>query len=182
MNNKKSPAKEALSIKWATDPQVIDEMVSFFIDNVSAEYISHGEMQCGRAVAPDTWSPELREVLTEEFTSAVKRRIRIREGRRIILARDAKQKLAGLAVAAIQKSALNPYMVLEDLVIDKNRRCLGFGKQMLRWFEQQAASMGIRRIFLESGISNKEAHHFFTKNSFEITSVVMMKLLPEKSQ
>ena len=45
----------------------------------------------------------------------------------------------------------------------------------MNWVELQAAKMKTVDLFLESGITNENAHDFFEKNGFEVVSKVMIK-------
>jgi GNAT superfamily N-acetyltransferase len=70
-----------------------------------------------------------------------------------------------------------PYGILEDMVIDQNQRAAGVGMAVLDWIFREARSAGCSRLYLESGISNDRAHHFFEREGFHPVSVVMMKKL-----
>jgi hypothetical protein len=64
-------------------------------------------------------------------------------------------------------------------IIDETKCWLGnrprYGKEILNWVELQAAKMKAVDLFLESGITNEDAHDFFGKNGFEVVSKVMIK-------
>ena len=117
-----------LVIEWEWRSRRVPDLVSFFVENLSTEYISYGEIQCGRALDAHTWSPGLREAVAEEFRSAMSRRGRTRGGRRIAAA-AVDRALVGLAVVGFHLDASNPSVVLEDLVIDRGRRGQGLGAE-----------------------------------------------------
>lgn len=163
-----------LSVGWETDRRIANELANFFMVNVTPAYISYGEIQCGRAIDARRWSPRFREVLIEEFIDSISRRLKIREGRRIAVARQ-QGRVVGIAVIGIHLKAINPYVVIEDLVVDRTERGNGYGKQMLTWIEEQASNMKAVDLFLESGITNEDAHVFFEHHGFKVVSKVMTK-------
>jgi GNAT superfamily N-acetyltransferase len=83
--------------------------------------------------------------------------------------------ILGIVVIGINLEAINPYVVIEDLVVDRKKRGSGYGKEILNWVELQAGKMKAVDLFLESGITNEDAHNFFEKNGFEVVSKVMTK-------
>jgi N-acetylglutamate synthase-like GNAT family acetyltransferase len=113
-------------------------------------------------------------VLLDEFKGALKTRGNVREGRRVAVARH-EGLILGIVVIGIHLKANNPHVVIEDLVVDQEKRGNGYGKEILNWVELQAAKMKAVDLFLESGIANEDAHDFFEKNGFEVVSKVMIK-------
>jgi N-acetylglutamate synthase-like GNAT family acetyltransferase len=172
MQEKQSSMK--LSIGWETDRDIAKELADFFVVNVTPAYISFGEIQCGRAIDSRRWSPKFREVLLDEFKGAIKTRGNVREGRRVAVARH-EGLILGIVVIGIHLKANSPHVVIEDLVVDQKKRGNGYGKEILNWVELQAAKMKAVDLFLESGITNEDAHDFFEKNGFEVVSKVMIK-------
>jgi N-acetylglutamate synthase-like GNAT family acetyltransferase len=166
--------KTRLSVDWETDRSIAKELADFFIVNVTPAYISYGEIQCGRAIDSRRWSPKFREVLLDELKGAIKTSGNVREGRRIAVAKHDGIVL-GIVVIGIHLEANHPHVVIEDFVVDQNKRGNGYGKEILKWVELQAAKMKAVDVFIESGISNEGAHDFFRKNGFEVVSKVMIK-------
>ena len=58
---------ESLSITWCDTPLRAPELADFFAGNVGPDYISHAELQGGRAPSPSAWRPDLRDVLRAEM-------------------------------------------------------------------------------------------------------------------
>ena len=85
--------------------------------------------------------------------------------------------LLALAYVTFAASAPVPFAIGEDLIVSPGARGSGVGKAVLDWLADEARARGIRRLFLESGITNKRAHDFFEREGFHPTSVVMMKSL-----
>ena len=70
-----------------------------------------------------------------------------------------------------------PFAIVEDLIVAPAMRGHGVGKAVLDWIAVEARAQGIRRLFLESGITNRRAHDFFEREGFRSVSMVMMKSL-----
>ncbi len=167
---------DRLTLAWHQDIQAVGDLVAFFVRNVTSTYISCGEIQCGRAIDTNTWSLSLRAVLLDEFTKASRNEGMAWEGRRILTG-VLVGRLVGLAVLDFHLSALNPYVVLEDMVVEEDLRGLGLGRQMLDWIERHVVALGAGDLFLESGIANLRAHTFFESNGFAVVSKVLLKTL-----
>lgn len=166
--------KNDYQISWCLDAGDIESMISFFMENVSPSYISYSEIQYGRAIDPMTWNPKLDENLRNEFADIIKNHKVIGDGRRIaVLKIDG--HLAGLAVIGFNLSAPNPFIIIEDLVVAKNKRKMGLGKHLLEWIEIKSSPGKNFDIFLESGIYNHDAHTFFQEHGFNVVSKVMLK-------
>jgi len=45
----------------------------------------------------------------------------------------------------------------------------------MKWIAEQSKRRGIKRLFLESGITNTHAHELFEELGFHQVSMVMMK-------
>ena len=158
--------------RWFRDADQAESVVQFFIANLGAAYISHGELQGGRATSRDTWSVTLTAKIRREVAS-------ILEGdagrsRDLAIVRHGGE-IAALAMVSFIADAPTPYAVLDDLVVTTGRRGSGVGAGLLRWIEAECQARGMRRLFLESGVANHRAHDFFERRGFSQTSIVMMK-------
>ncbi len=161
-------------INWCTDRAAIAELARFFIDNTEPDYISHGEMQEGRALDADHWAPSLEQALIEEMEAALDARPADSRRRWFLSARD-DNEIVAFGMVLFEAEALVPYAVIEDLVVRSSERNRGIGSQVLAWIEQEAKQRGCQRIFLESGIRNERAHSFFERAGFRVCSTVMTK-------
>jgi len=158
-------------IEWCNNEQDVDHLASFFESNLTTSYISHSELQFGRAVAPDKWSSNLREILRNEIAS----RVQLAPGANIrIAAAYDTDGLVGLAYVTFNATVPIPFGIIEDIVIDNSKRGQGIGQEIVNWIFQEAKQNQIKRMFLESGKANHAAHHFFQRNGFEQVSIVMM--------
>jgi len=126
----------------------------------------------GRALSPEEWAPNLREIFREEIAKRVVDHS-IEAERRVATAHQA-GVLLGLAYVSFNLSARVPFVILEDIVVESSQRGGGVGQTMLEWIFERAKQAGAKRIFLESGTNNHAAHSFFARNRFRAISVVMM--------
>jgi GNAT superfamily N-acetyltransferase len=161
-------------MSWCSDREEIDRLADFFSRNVTQSYISHSELQFGRALTPDKWGDHL----VAKFKSEIEERVPCGPGSALRVASVyAGDELIGIAYVTFNSSVPIPFIVLEDIVVERRKRGSGIGQQMLDWVFAQARQEGIKRVFLESGKDNHDAHHFFERNGFHQVSVVMMATL-----
>jgi len=158
-------------VGWCEDAAEIDQLAAFFAKNVTQSYISHSELQFGRAIAPSKWFPDLQAILKAE----IEERVPFTPGAPIrVAAARADGVLVGIAYVTFNLTVRIPFMIIEDIVIDELKRGSGLGQTVLDWIFAQGRKEGVSRAFLESGKDNHEAHHFFERNGFKQVSVVMM--------
>ena len=156
------------------------ELARFFCRNLTAEYISHAELMGPRALDPATWSPDIEAQIRDDFAGRLDAPLDPAPGTQTMLAAELRieGELAGAFLLTFSRVSPVPHCVLEDIVVDASRRSQGLGARYLAWAEGECRRRGIPRIFLESGLHNHDAHHFFERHGFAQTSVVMMKTLP----
>jgi GNAT superfamily N-acetyltransferase len=162
-----------LHIDWCRNTGEIDELAAFFAQNVTRSYISHSELQFGRAEAPDRWFPNLQEILKGEIEERVPFVSPAESAGRVASARQ-DGRLIGIAYVLFHCEAPIPFIVVEDIVVERAMRGGGLGQIMMDWIFARAREENIRRAFLESGKDNHDAHHFFERNGFKQVSIVMM--------
>lgn len=134
-----------------------EEIVDFFLQNKTESYISHSEILSGRALSPQEWSDNLAQKLSEELDEEDTNVITI----------ETENKIIGLALLRIVKDNL----IIEDLIIDSKLRGFSLGKNMMNYIVEFSKQKGVKSLFLESGITNDGAHHFFEKHGFKKISV-----------
>jgi ribosomal protein S18 acetylase RimI-like enzyme len=163
-----------LNIAWCDDSGMADAIARFFVAHAPTSYISHSELQWGRAVTPDRWSDRLHAVIREEADEALARRAD-GTGRSVALARIG-QELVGLAFVSFEPAGAQtgPFAVLDDVIVSSAGRGQGVGQALLDWIVAESRRWKLARIFLESGADNARAHAFFERRGFRTTSIVMM--------
>jgi len=80
-------------------------------------------------------------------------------------------------LVSFSRAAAVAYTEIEDMMVAAGARGSGIGHQFMQWIAAESSQRGIKRLFLESGITNDHAHEFFEEIGFEKISVVMMKSL-----
>lgn len=68
-------------------------------------------------------------------------------------------------------------ILLEDLIINKDHRGLGFGSQLLQHVIQYAKKKDFLRITLLADRMNERSRNFFRKHGFQESSMIPMRLL-----
>jgi len=172
-----SPAtKPRVVISTCRDRTTARALARFFVQNVDTAYISHGEMQGGRAEGPTRWRRDILKEVTSEFLRLASARGAAAATAQLVQAISDGEPI-GVAVVVFHQGRPRPFAVLEDMVVARDARGSGIGKAMLSWIERAARSAGIRDVYLESGIHNEGAHRFFERSRFRIVSKVMHKRL-----
>jgi len=160
------------TLRWCRDPAKAEEVARFFVSHVQPSYISHSELQFDRAVTPDRWSDDLAARVEAQAAGAIAATKPV--GTWLALASTC-DFLAGLAFVTFVPEARTPYAILEDLLISPEARGQGVGRALVDWVSKACREQGLRRMFLESGLGNHRAHHFFEQQGFKQTSIVMMR-------
>jgi N-acetylglutamate synthase-like GNAT family acetyltransferase len=132
------------------------------------KYISHGEIQGGRAVDTDHWAPDLNARIKKELAQAV-------------------LEVASLWVAeallgdtpigfVLMEFKFNDsrYVIFHDMVMKPSVQDQGYEHAFADWLKKEMQDMKIQRAFFESGIRNHEAHKLFESFGFKTISVTMM--------
>ncbi len=166
---------DGISIRWCGTPARAAELADFFARHVGPEYISHAELQVGRALSPTEWQPNLRDILRAEIEPRLLGAPG-RDGKSIAVAEEG-GGLVALSYVTFAASVPVPFAIVEDMIVSPAVRGRGVGKAVLDWIAAEARTRGIRRLFLESGVDNERAHAFFEREGFRPASVVMMKSL-----
>jgi len=159
----------------ATAGQIAD----FFCAYADPDYISHSELQGGRALAPGVWNPDLRNIIFDQANAILKEQSDKSCTAKIYCVFGGGH-LLGVAFLSFSSHFNNKrFAILEDIIISPEARGLRIGKRFLDFITETLKANGIHRIFLESGITNHQAHDFFEREGFQQTSVVMMRELSD---
>ncbi|AVG23250.1 acetyltransferase [Pontimonas salivibrio] len=169
-----------LSVTWLCDAQRVEEITSLFLEGIHNAYISHGELMDGRADAPGLWSPDIAEIHRREMARLdLSGGPFLHPGVRVAVAEREGQIVGFATVTRDRDEGDNqdpvPFATIEDFIVAENQRGLGVGSQLISWVEKSLNSVGIARIFLESGVANEDAHRFFRAKGYAVTSVTFMK-------
>lgn len=178
MSESPDPVAEPLTCRWCREPAMAAPIASFFVSQVNPAYISHAELQVGRAVAPGRWADDLAATIAGEAQRAIgtaTEAVGLSGTRVAVLTTGG--TLRGIAFVTFTTTARRPFATLEDMLVDTAWRGEGLGQTLLDWIIEQCRAGGVPRLFLESGIDNGRAHHFFDRNGFVPTSIVMMREL-----
>lgn len=164
-------------IHWCHDPAQEDAIVALFLRQLSPHYISHGELQAQRAVAPGEWRADFPDVLRAQVRHTL---AQPPQGAATLIAtaRTA-DSLAGIAFVSIDQARLatRAFATLDDLIVDAPFQGAGLGGQLFDWVCAELRPRGIERLFLESGIGNEHAHRFFKARGCTPVSVTLLKEL-----
>lgn len=158
--------------KWASKLSEIKSAADLFIKFANSSYISHGEIQWGRAEDFETWGRDLKTILIEEFRACLRQK---KTAHLALLVHN--KEVVGLSFVQFFDGENGKFMVLEDILLHPDHRGGGRAFQLYRHVEDFAKSQGANRIFLESGIRNRKAHRFLHSLGFDTCSHVMVKEL-----
>jgi hypothetical protein len=93
-----------------------------------------------------------------------------------ILVAENKHGLAALSFVTFDSQWVL-HAIIEDLVVSPTQRSEG-GKAVIDWIANEARVRDIKRLMLESGLTNERAHEFFEeREGFVACSKVMMRQL-----
>lgn len=160
-----------LSVCWHEAIGDADALAHYFVANVDSSYISHGELLCGRAVAPGQWAPDVEAVVALELESILSG---AEPGKRVAVARE-DGNIVGLAIVDLEASDATPCAVIEDIIVGRDARGSGRGAAFLGALVDLLRADGHQGVLLESGIENARAHSFFERHGFEVVSKVLFR-------
>lgn len=143
-------------------------------DNLEPSYISHSELQFGRAEGIGRWARNLPELLFKEFSE------RLHQGplaQQKVMVLEQDDRLLAVSLVTFNHDVPVNHAVIEDLIVQRSERGKGIGQAAMEWILRYAKSHGAKRVFLEAGLSNTDAHSFFERNNFHQVSLVMMATL-----
>jgi ribosomal protein S18 acetylase RimI-like enzyme len=167
-----------LKMEWSTDHSKADIYVDLLFECLSSDfsYISHSEIQEGRALSQIDWNPDLKRIL---YRSIVNHLSQVDDdggqGEIAIVLKES--EVVGLLQVSYGKSPNGTYAVLEDLVVRAGFRDQGIGDAFLQWLKTDLRKKNVVHIFLESGNQNNRAHKFFERLGYKTLSKVMVLTL-----
>jgi GNAT superfamily N-acetyltransferase len=167
----------APSLAWCHDTAQADTITALFLQQLRADYISHGELQGPRAVAPGQWRDDLPEVVRRQVQDTLALPRSATADRLATAHVDG--VLAAIAFVSIDERGLaaRRFATLDDFVVDARHRGAGVGAALFDWVCSALREEGVQRVFLESGIGNAAAHGFFEARGCVPVSVTLLKEL-----
>ena len=69
------------------------------------------------------------------------------------------------------------FLYVDDLVVEPEVRSRGHGAALLAALEARAATAGCTRVRLDSGVQRREAHRFYLREGYTITTYGLAKEL-----
>ncbi|WP_326525197.1 GNAT family N-acetyltransferase [Sphingomonas sp.] len=167
------PADSELTFKWDKSRAVAKAAAAFAGRVIGADprYISHGEIQTGLSPDGKVWASDLAGLYEKDFLD-------LDDDRDLLIALDGQGEIAGMVVLAWEETSRRRFAVLEDMAVDPARRSQRIGSRLLEEVERRVRERGgVQWIFLESGLGNTRAHHFFERHGFATTSHVFSKTI-----
>ena len=150
-----------IKINWFGNINRVDELVNIFLNNTGIEYITHIEIEEGRALSLNEWSPNLKDILKEELiTEMAKSKVVAAEDNGII---------RGYALLKLE----NKILTIEDIVVNQK----GIGTEIMEWIEKEMRKNGIKTLMADIGVKNKRAQEFMKKLGYEAQTIVYIKNL-----
>ena len=135
----------------------------------------------GRVIAPE-WLQraeaahrQLRPQLPADYTGKMQRVFG--QGGRMVVAAEGETVL-GLAVWRVFENTYSGMQVyVDDLVTDEGSRSQGVGRALLDWLSSRAQMLKAANLALDSGTHRVNAHRFYLRERFDITSFHFNKKL-----
>lgn len=168
-----------LSNKWVNDLSETEKLTTLFFNNSGKNYISHSEIQEGRAYNEHTWSNNIQDILTSEFEEAIKNKLYYSSN---IAASYYNNCLVAFALIEYKSSLNGSFAILSDIIVEKDFRNNKIGENLLKWIITQLSNNDIKSIYAESNIQNNLAHKFLVENGFNSISKVFKQDLSKKEK
>ncbi len=151
----------------------IDRLCDLFWNNITNQkhYISHGEIQMGVAIDSETIATDGKQ----KWRGYVELKIanQSKELPSTVLIKDNEQgDILAFCILEVSEDGDKPFGVICDMVVIPELRGKGVGKEMFNEIMSWFNSMKINDIYLESGVGNHSAHHFFESLGFQVVSKV----------
>lgn len=146
-------------------------MADLFLGHLKAhpEYISHGEIQMGVGegfVEEGVFKTRLAPKARQKWLKYIREHQGNPEFGCVWKAVDENGSLAGFAVADIEEDGDAPFGMVCDVLVKEEYRGQGAGALLLETAVSWLREMGVKDIYLESGLNNHSAHRFFEKRGF----------------
>ena len=148
-----------MKINFLVDISKVDTLVEIFTNNVGIEYITHIEIEEGRAVSLDKWAHDIKDVLREELIESCKE-LRV-------IAISIEDEISGFALLKFDEDSI----IVEDIVVYQK----GLGKELMNWIEDYAKRMGFNKLIGHVGCTNEVAKSFMNRLGFQEQTITYIK-------
>jgi len=150
-------------------PADFDAIGAIFEAVFDAAYVSHSEIQEGRANAEGKPSATACQLLIAELP-----RLLAAFPQAVWIAEE-DSRVVGFVAGQIDNRGGGDYGVINDLCILPECRGFGIGRALVNAVSGAFVARGVGLVFLESGLQNHTAHEFFTRLGFAPISMVFRK-------
>lgn len=166
-------ATPAVEFGWCHDTTATEAILGILLAYDDPAYISHSELQYGVAEDIGRWATD-RAAKARTYVAGLLSNASDDE----VMVATATQDSVIVGFALVEISRLNPerpFATIHDVLFSPAVRGHGLGSALFDWLAEQCRARGVARFFLESGVDNHRAHHFFERHGFRQTSIVMMR-------
>ncbi|MFA6311551.1 MAG: GNAT family N-acetyltransferase [Sterolibacterium sp.] len=127
-----------------------------------------GVAEAGWLARAEAVHRQLRPQLPADYADKMRRVFA--DGGRMVVATDA-ASVVGVAVYRIYQDTFNgTKCYVDDLVTDERHRSQGVGHALIDWLGETARRAGCSGLSLDSGSQRTQAHKFYFREEFVITS------------
>jgi GNAT superfamily N-acetyltransferase len=117
----------------------------------------------------------LRDVDRATFLKAV--RVQEGSGYRIVSLYTNNGPVAVAGFRISQNLAWRRHLYIDDLVTLPEARSTGYGAALVDWLLQLAKDEGCQEVHLDSGVERKDAHRFYEREGFHVSSLHFKRVL-----
>ena len=148
-----------MKIDFLIDKSKVDLLVDLFIKKANVDYITHIEIEEGRAISTTQWSDNLKDVLKKELLESCT------DLRLITISDD--EEINGYALLRFNEDSI----IIEDIIVNKK----GLGKELILWIENYSKMVGFKRLIGDVGCRNEVAKSFMSKLGFQEQTITYVK-------
>jgi GNAT superfamily N-acetyltransferase len=113
---------------------------------------------------------QLRPHLADVAAAVARVRRQQRTGFRLGFLSDGEHVVAVAGFRLLENLAWGRFLYVDDLVTDEACRSGGHGERLLAWLIDLAKESGCDQVHLDSGVQRFDAHRFYLRHRFRITS------------
>lgn len=171
---KASQMRQDIKVDWQNmTPDLAQTLGAFFTDNIKGhpEYISHSEYFEGFSPDGKIWVTDLKRRLTEGMMEP-----RTDHPLNVLILWQG-TNMSAVALIDWDSNGVEDFGIIEDMAVSKSARRQGLGQRLMDEIQKRAKEKNVKKLILESGLSNHGAHALFSDNGFQLFSKVFIKNL-----